>query len=117
MAVQVFTSSMSSGNSLATFDVSGSWARMFLQVPTFTSQTMLGIEVAVTSNATYYVLAQDIPQTTTVQSWPFLIPATATSGGAIIPLQFSNFQYFRIRAKDSAPTAAVDFKVICSANW
>lgn len=117
MAVQVFTNSMPSANSLVTFDVQGSYTRMYVQVPTFTSITQLRIEVAAASAATYYQFFQEIPQTTTVQAWPYLIAATATSGGALIPLPFSNFQFFRFRATDSAPTAAVDFKVICSNSY
>lgn len=117
MAVQVFTNSMPSGQSLVTFDVQGSYTRMYIQVPSFTSQTALGIEVGATSAATYYQFFQEVPQSTTVQAWPYLIAATATSGGALIPLPFSNFQFFRIRAKDSSPTAAVDFKIICSNSY
>ncbi len=117
MAVQVFTNSMVSGNSLVTFDLAGSYSRVYIQVPSFTSTTSLGIEVAVASAATYYQYAQEIPQTTTVQVWPYRIPATATSGGFLIPLPLGNYQYFRIRALDSAPTSAVDFKVICSNSF
>lgn len=117
MGLQVFTNSMPSGQSLVTFDVGGAFTRMFVQVPSFTSQTALGIEVATASNATYYQFAQEVPQTTTVQVWPYLIAATATSGGFLVPLPVSNFQYFRFRAKDSSPTAAVDFKVICSNSF
>lgn len=117
MAMSVFTKSMSSGSSLATFDVGGSWTRIFLQIPTFTSQTALGIEVAVASSATYYQLAQELPQTTTAQIWAYVVAATATSGGFLLPLPVSNFQFFRVVAKDSAPTGAVDFKVICSNSF
>lgn len=117
MGIQVFTNSMPSANSLVTFDVQGAFTRMFVQVPSFASQTALGIEVATASNATYYQFFQEVPQSTTVQAWPYLIAATATSGGAMIPLPVSNFQFFRFRAKDSSPTAAVDFKVICSNSF
>lgn len=86
-------------------------------MPTFASQTQLGIEVSIASNATYYQFFQEVPQSTTVQAWPYLIAATATSGGAVIPLPVSNYQFFRIRAKDSAPSAAVDFRVICSTSF
>lgn len=112
---QVFVNSMSSANSLVTFDI-GNYAfdRIWIQVPTMTSVSNLDIYVATASNATYYQLRQEVVATGTTQCISFSIAASCAANGALVPvISHGLFQYFRIKATDSAPTAAVDFKVIC----
>lgn len=121
MAVKYFTQSMSSANSIATFDLAQGWQNINLVVPTFTSQTRLNIEISTSgtigNTGVFFQLFQQLPQTTTVAAWPFQIPATATCGGCVIPLPFMGARYLRVRAIDSAPTAAVAFTLICNNNY
>ncbi len=112
-AISVFTKSMVSANSLVTFDLQRAWTKVYVQVPTFASTTALDLYLAATSSSTFYQLGKDIPNTTTVQAWSFTIAASTTANGRMVPIP-GGFQYFRIFTADSAPTAAVDFKVICS---
>lgn len=112
---QVFVNSMSSGNSLVTFDLGFfAYDALWLQVPTMASATNLDIYVATASNATYYQLRQAPIVTGSTQNISFSIAASCTAGGALVPIvNNGSFQFFRVKATDSAPTAAVDFKVIC----
>lgn len=111
---QVFVNSMSSANSLVTFDLGGvPFDSLMIQVPTFASTANLDLYVAVASNATYFQLRQPIVATGTTQNVSFSIAANVSTNGGVVPLANFPFQFFRIKA-DSAPTTAVDFKVICS---
>lgn len=115
MGVSAFTVSMSSGTSTASFNLGQAWEYVNVIIPTFTSQTRLNFEISDSAAGTYYAMFQP-PQnaTTTVSLWPFQTPATATSSGFAMPLPFFGTQYLRVRTVDSAPTAAVNIKVLCS---
>ncbi len=96
-----------------TVDLGGNWERVFLSIPSMVSASALDVYVAVTTDQTYYQLRKEIPNTTTVQCWSFVVSAIAN--GAVVPLP-AGFRYMKLIATDSAPAAAIGFKIMCDSN-
>lgn len=114
-AFSIFTTTMTSGNSLATFDLGGAWHYNYLIVPTMTSGANIELWGTIDSATTYFQIRQPPGPTITAQMPSFIIAATCAAGGAIVPIP-SGYQYLRLRV-DSAPTAATVFKITGGAHY
>lgn len=114
-AFSIFTTTMASANSLATFDLGGAWHYNYLIVPTMTSGANIEVWGTVDSATTYFQIRQQVAATTTAQMPSFIVAATCAANGAIVPL-LPGYQYLRLRV-DSAPTAATVFKIACGAHY
>lgn len=115
-AQSVYTTTMTSGNSLATFDLGQSWHYLYGVIPTMASSTAIEVWASVDAGTTYYQVRQAVAQTATAQMPSFVVAASCAIGGSIVPLP-SGFQYLRLRTADSAPTAATTFRIIALANY
>lgn len=104
-----FTMGATSGSASVTIDQA--YTKIYMQVPTFTSIAALQLSASPDGTQTFYQVANEIPNSTTVQCWPFAIPATATSGGFIVPIPAGMLAYKVVA--DSVPTTALNFKLIC----
>lgn len=110
--VRTFVKTMASADSVAVFDTAEPWQQVYLQVPTMASNTAIDIYAGADSS-NFYQVRQQVGNTTTVQAWSFVVAASAGANGAIVPIP-GGFQFYKIKATDSAPTAATVFKLICS---
>lgn len=111
----VVHATMASADSQVIADLGGYWDKVHLEIPTMASVSALDVYVATDSTQTYYQLGKEVPNTTTVQAWSFTIAASAAANGRTVPFP-SGFRYVKLKAADSAPSAAVGFKFICDSN-
>lgn len=90
------------------------YSQMYLQVPSMASTTSLDLYVSPDGTQPYYQL-RNWPNaaTATIQIGTFIIAATCSSGGAVIPIP-GGFQNYKVVATDSAPSGAQGFQVLCA---
>lgn len=117
MAAQsVFTKTITSGNSLATFDLGQSWLYTYAVIPTMTSQSATEVWASTDGGTTFYQVRQPVAQTTTAQMNSYVIAATCAAGGSIVPIP--SFRFIRLRMADSAATTpGVTYQIIGSAGY
>jgi len=112
----VFSKTLAGGASQTTlpFNVERAYDHMYLQVATMASVANISLDVSADGGETYYQLRHTPPFATATVTVPtFIVAATAAANGAMVPIP-TGFRHFRV-VVDSAPTAAVGFKVICGA--
>ena len=107
---RILTATMAAAGTTAVFDCGGAFAKVYLQVPSFSSSTALDVKGAV-SGTTFYQIRRETGNTATAGA-TFIVAATAMANGGIVPLP-AGFPYYQIVATDSAPAAALTFKIIC----
>lgn len=106
---------MPSATGSLTVDLEGYWERVYVQVNSMASSSALDVYVATEPSTTYYQLRKEVPNTTTVQAWSFVVAASAVANGGVIPIP-NSFRYVKFIATDSAPSGAIGFKFICDSD-
>ncbi len=93
----------------ASGDLQRTYQRVYLQIPTMASVTALDLYASV-DGSSYYQIRKEVVNTASVQATSFVVPSSAAANGALMPVP-GGFQYYKIIATDSAPTAATTFKL------
>lgn len=110
--VCVFPATMTSANSLATWNLGEkAWLNSRIVCPSMPSSTALDMYIS-PDGTTYYQLRNQA-STSSVQVATFTVPATLAANGGVMPVNALG-KYVQIRATDSSPTAATTFYMICS---
>ena len=119
----MFAKTMASADSLVSyFDCGGVFANVYLEVPTMASGTAIDVYVASDVMPTdpvvqpaFKQLMLKVPATATAQFNTYIVAASLSANGSTVPL-VGGFRYYKLKATDSAPTAATTFKIVCSDN-
>ena len=110
-AISVFTATMASAGTLSSeVNLGRQWEKVYLGVPSMTSNTQLHIKVADVTGGTYRRVKHPMVASTPAAPEDFAIYSAATNCYIPIP---NGFQFLKIES-----TATVDsgtsFKIVCS---
>lgn len=109
--MNVVIATMASADSVAQFDLKSYYRKVYLEIPTMASNSALQVLATNNPNDGFKQVMAAQVNTSTVSLNSFVIGATAAANGAIVPLP-AGFRHYKIKATDSAPTAATEFKII-----